>query len=138
MANYSKTYKIRLNSIEKIEELLQETYDYAHKLINEIQIEMNKLSQSTDLSQAMADEKSKYSKSIHDLITDKTKAINMKLDIAKFMGEVLKFKGDVNKAVDESVGINSATSLDLENLRKIIEDSKENDKKEQYELGKKP
>lgn len=138
MANYSKTYKIRLNSIEKIEELLQETYDYAHKLINEIQIEMNKLSQSTDLSQAMADEKSKYSKSIHDLITDKNKAINMKLDIAKFMGEVLKFKGDVNKAVDESVGINSATSLDLENLRKIIEDSKENDKKEQYELGKKP
>ena len=45
----SKRIKVRLNSVEKIEELLQEVYDQACRQINEIQNEINKLINSTNL-----------------------------------------------------------------------------------------
>ena len=32
-----KNYKLKLNSIEKIEELLQELYNESNKMVNEIQ-----------------------------------------------------------------------------------------------------
>lgn len=133
MPNYSKTYKVRVNSAEKIEELLQETYDYSQKLINEIQIEMNKLSQSTDLTQAMPDERAKYAKSMHDYITDKNKAINMKLDISKLLSDILKYNGDINKAINENTSSKDNTSLNLEKIRQIISDS-QNDEKEEYKI----
>lgn len=133
MPNYSKTYKVRVNSAEKIEELLQETYDYSQKLINEIQIEMNKLSQSTDLTQAMPDERAKYAKSMHDYITDKNKAINMKLDISKLLSDILKYNGDINKAINENTSSKDSTSLNLEKIRQIISDS-QNDEKEEYKI----
>lgn len=133
MPNYSKTYKVRVNSAEKIEELLQETYDYSQKLINEIQIEMNKLSQSTDLTQAMPDERAKYAKSMHDYITDKNKAINMKLDISKLLSDILKYNGDINKAINENASSKDNTSLNLEKIRQIISDS-QNDEKEEYKI----
>lgn len=129
MGNYSKTYKVRLNSTEKIEELLQETYDYSQKLINEIQIEMNKLSQSTDLTTAMPDERAKYAKSMHDYITDKNKAIAMKLDISKLLSDILKYNGDVNKAITEN-NLEKDSSLNLEKIRQIISDSQGQDKEE--------
>lgn len=116
--------KIRLNSLDKIEELLQETYDYAQKIINEVQNEMNKLSQSIDLTNAAPDQVAKYTKAMHDYITDKQKAINMKLDIAKFMGEVYKYKGDVGAAVEETMGLGGGTSLELDKLKALIEKSK--------------
>ena len=131
MANYSKTYKVKINSAEKIEELLQESYDYSQKLINEIQIEMNKLSQSTNLSQAMPDERSKYAKSMHDYITDKNKAISMKIEISKLLSDILKYNGDINKAItDNSLSQNSSNSLDLESIRKMISDNQNQDKEE--------
>ena len=45
-----KRYKVKLNSVEKVEELLQETYNQACQQIVTIQEEMNKLSQSTILA----------------------------------------------------------------------------------------
>lgn len=135
MSNYSKTYKVRLNSAEKIEELLQETYDYSQRLINEIQIEMNKLSQSTDLTQAMPDERSKYAKSMHDYITDKNKAISMKLDISKLLSEILKYNGDVNKAITENSLSKDCSSLNLDKIKQIISDS-QNEEREEYKIKK--
>lgn len=133
MGAYPKTYKVRVNSAEKIEELLQETYDYSQKLINEIQIEMNKLSQSTDLTQAMPDERAKYAKSMHDYITDKNKAITMKLDISKLLSEILKYNGDVNKAITDDSLSKDCNSLNLEKIRQIISNS-QSDEREEYKI----
>ena len=130
----SVAYKVRLNSVSKIEDLLQETYDYSHKLIYEIQLEMNKLTQSTDLSQASPDEKAKYTKAMHDFIADKKNAIQMKMDIAKFMGDVLKYRGDANAAVGEMK--DNSTSINLSALREIIANSNDNGPKtEELSLG---
>ena len=96
-----KKYKLKLNSTQKIEELLQELYDEADKNIVEIQKEMNKLANSVQLDQEIVDAKAKYAKAMNDFITNKDKAIGRKLDIAKLMAEILKFNGNVKLAVTE-------------------------------------
>lgn len=102
MANkLSKKYKLKLNSVEKIEELLQELYEESDKIIVEIQTEMNKLSNSVQLNSEIVDAKAKYAKAMNDFITSKDKAIGRKLDIAKLMSEILKYNGNVKLAVTE-------------------------------------
>lgn len=102
MANkLPKRYKLKLNSIEKIEELLQELYDEADKNIVEIQNEMNKLSSSVQLSEEIVDAKAKYAKAMNDYISNKDKAIGRKLDIAKLMSEIIKYNGDIKLTVAE-------------------------------------
>ena len=104
MANkLPKKYKLKLNSVEKIEELLQELYEEADKNIVEIQTEMNKLTNSVQLSDEIMDAKAKYAKAMNDFITNKDKAIGRKLDIAKLMSEILKYNGNVKLAVTEGV-----------------------------------
>ena len=58
----AKRYKLKLNSVEKIEELLQELYEEADKNIVEIQNEMNKLANSVELNNEIVDAKAKYAK----------------------------------------------------------------------------
>ena len=97
----AKRYKLKLNSVEKSEELLQELYEEADKNIVEIQNEMNKLANSVELNNEIVDAKAKYAKAMNDFITNKDKAIGRKLDIAKLMSEILKFNGNVKLAVTE-------------------------------------
>lgn len=125
MAAVKKRYKLRLNSLDKIEELLQELYNEADKNIVEIQNQMNKLSNSVALNDEIMDSKTKYAKAMNDFITNKDKAIGRKLDIAKLMTEIHKFNGDVRKMVDneESVG-------NWEDLKDVVE-STTNDSNEQ-------
>lgn len=102
MANkLPKKYKLKLNSIDKIEELLQELYEESDKVIVEIQNEMNKLSASVQLNNEIVDAKAKYAKAMNDFITNKDKAIGRKLDIAKLMSEVLKYNGNIKMAITE-------------------------------------
>lgn len=125
MAAVKKRYKLRLNSLSKIEELLQELYNEADKNIVEIQNQMNKLSNSVALNDEIMDSKTKYAKAMNDFITNKDKAIGRKLDIAKLMTEIHKFNGDVRKMVDneESVG-------NWEDLKDVVE-STTNDSNDQ-------
>ena len=111
--------KIRVNSLERIEQILQETYDLTVKEINEIQNEMNKLVNSSPLATATFDDKAKYAKAVHDFIKDKTEAIKMRLDIAKFMGEIYKYDGNVTKAIADPA-ISKSTSLNLKSLRNDV------------------
>ncbi len=111
--------KIRINSLEKIEQILQETYDLTVKEINEIQNEMNKLMNSSPLADATFDDKAKYAKAMHDYIKDKTKAIEMRLDIAKLMAEIYKYDGNVGKALTDPT-VAKSTSLNLKSLRNDV------------------
>jgi hypothetical protein len=100
-----KRYKLKLNSADKIEELLQELYNESCKNIETIQNEMNKLSNSINLNDEIVDSKTKYAKAMNDFITNKDKAIGRKLEIAKLMTEVLKFNGNVSKTFAESEAV---------------------------------
>ena len=124
----SKRYKVRLSSVEKIEELLQEVYDQACRQINEIQNEINKLINSTNLGSDdfTMDDKAKYFKAIHDLTGDKKSAIQTKLDIVKFMGEMVKHSGDA-KAVVNDKAFAKRTSLNLNDIRNALNDNNDGD-----------
>lgn len=116
-----KKYKLKINSPEKIEVLLQELYNDACKNIEQVQNEMNKLTNSVTLNDEAMDAKAKYAKAMNDFITSKDKAIGKKLDIAKLMTEILKFNGNVSKTFSESEAVG-----DWEDL---IVSAKENDGK---------
>lgn len=96
-----KQYKLKLDSKEKIEELLQEIYTEACKNIEEAQNEINRITNSTDLNSEIIDGKAKYAKAINDFIATKDKAIARKMEIAKLMSEVLKFNGNIQRAFTE-------------------------------------
>lgn len=101
MGRTLKNYKLKLDSKEKITELLQEIYDEACKNIEEAQREINRISMSTDLNEEIIDGKAKYAKAINDFIATKDKAISRKFEIAKLMTEIIKFNGNVQQAFNE-------------------------------------
>ena len=96
-----KRLQIKLNSNEKIEQLLQEAYDLTCKQINDIQNEMNKISNSCNLGDVTIEEKTKYAKAMNDFMTSREKAITKKFDIAKLMAEIVKHNGDVNDTLND-------------------------------------
>lgn len=133
----AKRYKVRLNSVEKIEELLQEIYDQACKQITEIQNEINKLVNSTNLGADgfSIDAKATYAKAIHDFMGDKAKAIAAKFEVAKFMGEILKHNGDANAAVNDK-NFKKRTSLNLNEIKNMLSEDNGGDGSITYDLKK--
>lgn len=113
-----KRYKIKLNSLPKIEELLQELYNEVCRNINEIQDQVNRLGNSVQLNDEPMDAKTKYAKAMNDFITNKDKAIGRKLEIAKFMGEIYKFNGDASKALENSK--DSMNEVDWERIKEAV------------------
>lgn len=130
-----KRYKVKLNSVEKVEELLQETYNQACQQIVTIQEEMNKLSQSTILANEITDAKTKYAKAMNDFIANKDKAIGRKLEIAKFMGDILKYNGDIEKSVNENVANTAVGGLNWDEIKKAMQSVENNPTTEEYKLN---
>jgi hypothetical protein len=117
-----KKYKIKTNSDSNLEELLNILYNEACILLLSIQDNMSELKNSTDLSGASIDEKAKFAKAQHDFFMDKDKALRMKLDIAKIMNEILKFKGDESTALNnfnKKNGIESEV-IDIKQLQQMM------------------
>ena len=114
-----KKVKIRLNSTEKVEELLQEIYDQACRQLNSVQNEINKLVTSTNLAEASIDSKAKYAKAMHDYHGDMNRALTTKVELVKFMGEIIKHNGDIEDALNDQQFV-KATKLDLDQLRQEI------------------
>lgn len=117
MTKIQKRYRLQLNSAQSIQELLQETYNEACKNIEEAQQQINKITSSVQLNDETLDQKAKYAKAINDFIATKDKAVGRKLEISKLMGEILKYNGDVNKALS---GSNIAEKLDIDELQTLI------------------
>ena len=133
-----KRFRLKLNSLEKIEELLQELYNESDKNIVEIQNQMNKLSNSVALNDEIMDSKTKYAKAMNDFITNKDKAIGRKLDIAKLMTEIHKYNGDVRSMVSDSESVGNWENLKEELFSDKKEDKKEDDNEtDKYSINRK-
>lgn len=119
----AQSYKVKLNSLEKVEDLLQEIYDQACRQITAVENEINKLTNSTNLGrdEVTMEDKAKYSKAMHDYLGDKLKAIAAKLEVAKFMGELIKKGGDAAAVINDKNYVKK-TSLNLDDIRNAIED----------------
>lgn len=100
-------FKIKLNSVEKVEALLQEIYDDSVRQMTLIQNKITELEQSTSLATETIDMKAKYAKAMHDFLTDKEKSIGRKLDVSRLMAEIIKQKGDVEAVLSDKDIINN-------------------------------
>ncbi len=124
MANF----KIRLNSVDKTEALLQEIYDDAIRQMNLVQSLISELTSSTNLADTPIEAKTKYAKAIHDYVTDKDKAIGRKLDVSKLMKEVLMQNGNVEKVLgDKEIFEKLDLSAELKKVREQVMSEVESD-----------
>ena len=113
-------YTVKLNSVEKIEQLLQETYNLACLQATQIQNEINKIANTTEINDLDIDGKEKYGKIMNNYITLQQKSIGQKYDIAQLMAEVLKHNGDVKGALDDTKNI--PASFDVAKLKALAKD----------------
>lgn len=127
-------YKVKLNNIDKIEQLLQETYDLANQQTNKIQEEINKIANTTIINDLDIEGKEKYAKIMSNYISLQQKAIQQKFDISKLMSEVLKYNGDVNSAINDTK--KGVFSFDISKIKQIAANvnTPGNNTTEQYQL----
>lgn len=127
----NKKYSVKLNNTEKIEALLQETYNQACQQYTSLQDEINKLANSVTFKDLDIDGKEKYGKIMANFFTLQQKAIGQKFDIAKLMAEVVKHGGDIKKALDDSKAM--PTTLDLDKLRQLAVEATSTNEVQEYE-----
>lgn len=125
----AKKYKVEINNVDNLKELLNISYDLAEAQIIQAQNEMNKLANSTRLQDEPMQSKKDYAKAMNDYMTIKDKAISKKLEIAKLMSELIKFNGNNNG--EGTVGFGE---INFDNIRELL-DSNEN-KSESVKLNK--
>ena len=116
-----KKYTVKVNNIDKVEQLLQETYNLACQQYTQIQDEINKVANTTKLKELDIDGKEKYGKVMSNYISLQQKSINQKFDIAKLMAEIIKHNGDINGSLDASKNV--PTSLDINKLRALAKEA---------------
>lgn len=127
-----KKYTVKLNNIDKIEQLLQETYNLACQQFTQIQGEINKIANTTILKDLDIDGKEKYGKIMNNYISLQQKAITQKFDIAKLMSEIIKHNGDIDGALKDAA--KAHTSLDIKSIRDIVNKAKESNDTQVYQL----
>lgn len=127
-----KKYTVKLNNIDKIEQLLQETYNLACQQFTQIQGEINKISNTTILKDLDIDGKEKYGKIMNNYISLQQKSITQKFDIAKLMSEIIKHNGDIDGALKDAA--KAHTSLDIKSIRDIVNKAKESNDTQVYQL----
>lgn len=127
----SSKVKIRINSNDKIEELLQETYNQACEQITQVQDEMNKIIKSTTLSELTIDEKAKYAKAMYDYTKAKESAIRAKMDIAKLLIEIVNHRGSVEETLNDKTYTKQPSTLNFSELKKQLN----NDNPTTYTIG---
>lgn len=130
----NKRINIKLNSDDKIEQLLQESYNNSCRQYIQIQEEINKIANTTIINNLDIDGKEKYAKIMNNYLTLLQKANAQKVDIAKLLTEIKKMSGNVNDAINNLKGSN--TTLDVEKLRKLAIDAAKNNDGEKYQLNK--
>ena len=127
-------YKVVINSLENVRELLQEAYNQADEQLIQSQNEISKLSNSTKLSEEIMESKAKYAKAMNDYLGMKDKSIAKKIEIARLLTEICKHNGDANKGNEESA---KAMTFDFSKIREMVTNSANEKKSETIELKKK-
>ena len=127
-------YKVVINSLENVRDLLQEAYNQADEQLIQSQNEISKLSSSTKLSEEIMESKAKYAKAMNDYLGMKDKAISKKIEIARLLSEICKHNGETNKDSDNG---NKAMSFDFSKIREMVNNSSNGKKSETIELKKK-
>ena len=124
MPRQIRNFKVELNSEQNLQDLLQQVMELADEQINQAQAEINKLSNSTDLTSEAMDGKAKYAKAMNDFLATKNKATSQKIDVAKMLQEVIKHNGDISATLD-----NKSSGISISDLQSLVDASMSNKEK---------
>ena len=127
-------YKVVINSLDNVRELLQEAYNQSDEQLIQAQNEISKLSYSTNLADEIMESKAKYAKAMNDYLGMKDKAIQKKIEIARLLSEICKHNGNNNQSNEE---VGRAMSFDFSKIREMVNSSSNTEKSEKIELKKK-
>lgn len=120
--------KIQLNDPQNLRDLLQEAYNLASEQIVQIQNEINKMTNSTRLSDEPMDAKSKFAKAINDYLGMKDKAISKKIDIAKILADVANHNGNVQEAFEDGSNMKSM-DFNFDDIKKMVDEHYQDNEK---------
>lgn len=112
-----KKQDVRVNSLESLEGLCQETYNDACSQINDAQKAINELVSASN--PVDVDDLSKIAKGKVDALKIKDSAIRIKLEIAKLQNDILKKNGDADVVINERSG-GSVSLDDFSKVRELI------------------
>ena len=130
-------FKVEVNDINNIRDILQQAYNLADEQLIQAQNEINKLATATKLQEEVMDSKAKYAKAMNDYMGIKDKAISKKMEIAKLLAEILNHNGNTNGMAMEGSG-SSRQSFDLSKIKEMVKTMhEENEQTKTIELNKK-
>ena len=112
-------FKIKINDINNVRDLLQECYELADSQIIQAQNEINKLANSTRLQDEIMESKSKYAKARNDYLKIKNDAITRKLEISKLLTEIVKHNGSLEDTIKDK-DATKGMSFDFSKIRDIV------------------
>lgn len=122
-----KKQDVKVNDVESLEGLMQETYNDACLQITDAQRSINELAASATPTDV--DDLTKIAKEKGGLLKVKDSAIRIKLELAKLQSDILKNKGDADGAIQERTG-GKASLDDFKSIREMLKNNKENDLEE--------
>jgi hypothetical protein len=117
-----KKQEVKVNDMDSLEGLLQETYNDACLQITDAQRTINEL--STGAEAVDVDDMTKIAKEKGGLLKVKDSAIRIKLELAKLQSDIIKNRGDVDATINErSDGKVSAN--DFKSIREMLKNDKD-------------
>ena len=126
----AKKYKVELNSNDNLQDLLQEVYLLAEEQIIQTENEISKVSNAVNWAELSPDEIAKLSKSIHDYMNIKDRAIAKKLEVSKLLNEVISHNGNVNGALEGG----KEMAFSLADMKKAVADAYEKSVEKESEV----
>jgi hypothetical protein len=117
-----KKQDVKVNDVESLEGLMQETYNDACLQINDAQRTMNELASSATPQDV--DDLTKIAKEKGGLLKVKDSAIRIKLELAKLQSDILKNRGDAETAIQERTD-GKASLNDFKSIREMLKNDKD-------------
>jgi hypothetical protein len=117
-----KKQEVKLNDVDSLEGLMQETYNDACLQINDAQRSINELSASATPQDV--DDLTKIAKEKGGLLKVKDSAIRIKLELAKLQNDIIKSKGDADAAIQERTD-GKASLNDFKSIREMLKNDKD-------------
>jgi hypothetical protein len=115
---------VKVNNVDSLEGLMQETYNDACLQINDAQRSINEL--TTSANPQDVDDLTKIAKEKGGLLKVKDSAIKIKLELAKLQSDILKNRGDAESAIQQrSEG--KASLDDFKSIREMLKNDKDVD-----------
>jgi hypothetical protein len=112
-----KKQDVKVNDVDSLEGLMQETYNDACLQINDAQRTINELTTSA-IPQDVEDV-TKIAKEKGGLLKVKDSAIRIKLELAKLQSDIIKNRGDANAAIQERSD-GKASLDDFKSIRQML------------------